>query len=615
MKTKRSLPILAILVLTCLSTSIASGNDVLLSKHGAPLKVIMRHDSAVFADPSKSSRSQPVEQCKFFFVMPADDSQAKTKNGFYQVATGTSLSNIVGWVSEEDVVEWPHLQVLGFSNNSDREPAQFFATQDELLKYLLDGSTESAISREPEGIEVFSLLPILEEDVADVHGETTKTYKVGYIHTGDPNNVNKSRQQEESLGLSQIRSEMTLDVAFVIDTTSSMGPYIDGAKEVVRKIAATVNGNQNVKGRVRLSLVGYRDKKDEYVSKVLCTFETGTNLESFESALGRVVADGGGDNPEQVFAGIQTAVSELNWNDVANRHLILIGDAPSHQGDKATTSLEAVLAAAQPTTSRGSVDAQLRQITIHSLRVGEASGEEWELCGRQFGALAAGRDLAGMVADTENVSTFVKDLIELMTRRVEDTEHVIKGEIAEVRASKDPNAGAIGAVLEYLGKDPLVSPTFASGCVAEIDSRGNRVVEPFVLVGYNDLRAFNAAVNFCVMTLEGAGDPGNRDVNKILKDLQILTTQANYKGEFNADTPLSEILGLIMGLPVKAKIFDMSPARLAAMTQSDYDAWVSQVEASSAAVESQIEYAKWFHLGRETRPELKHAFIKVTDLP
>lgn len=587
--------------------TVATASDVFRSEFGAPLKVIVRHDSAVFAEPNKSSRSQPLQQFEFYFVLPADDAGAKTKDDFYRVATGTSVSNMVGWISVDDCVEWPHLQALGFTLRGGRDAAHFFEDQETVLGYLSEGRSDGAISREPEGVDILALLPILKEATVDVRGEATKVYQTGHIIG--------TAHATDAVDLTQLQNEMTLDLAVVMDTSNSMAPYIDGAKQVVRQIAASVNSNQNVKGRVRLALVGYRDLGDEYVSKVLCTFDTGTNLEAFESALNRTVASGGGDTPEQAFAGVRTAISDLNWNDVANRHLILIGDAPSHINETAITSLESVLSAAQPSAINGNVKAQLGQITIHSLRVGAGSGEEWELCGRQFGALAAGRQLVGKAGDATNVAEFTKDLIELMTRRVNDTEAVIKGDIDKVRSSKDPNAGAIGAVLQYLGEDILVGLSFASGYIGEIDSRGNRCVEPYVLVSFNDLRSFNAAVNFCVLTLEGAGEPGNRDVNKVLRDLQILVTQANYKGEFGADTPLSEILGLITGLPVKAKIFEMTPARLAAMTQADYDAWIAQVEASHEIIESHVKHARWFNLGRETRTELRHAFIKVTDLP
>jgi hypothetical protein len=612
---RKVLPIVFVLIACVAMEGAALAQDVLRSDHGAALKVIVRNDTAVFESPKRDSRSQPLRQFEWFFALQADESGAKTKSGFYRVAAGTSEATAVGWINQDDVVEWEHVQVLGFALRSDRDPAYFFGNQQLVQAYLVNGETTEAISQEPEGVEILSLLPILKSEVVEVNGEKVIVYTVAYLHTADPKNILASYRPKESVTVTQIQKEITLDLVFVIDTTSSMGPYIEGAKQVIREIAKAINSNQNVKGRVRLALVGYRDRGDEYISKVLCTFEMGTNLSAFESALGRIVPEGGGDNPEQVFAGVRTAINELNWNDVANRHLILIGDAPNHVGEDSLVSIESILAAAQPGTSSGDVEGLFQHITMHTLRVGEGSDAEFELCGKQFNSLAAGREFAGLTADTSSVASFTTKLVDLMSRRVDDTEHAIKGEVEEVADSSDPNKGSLGAILRYLGKEELVGATFANGQIAEIDSRGNRTVEPYVLVGRTDLRSFNSALAFCVTTLEGAGDPGNRDVVKIIDGLKTLTLHLNYKGEVGPDTPLSEILQLILGLPVKSKIFEMTPARLAAMAQADYDAWVEQVDASHAMVQSHIDNARWFNLGKETRPEHRYAFIKVTDLP
>lgn len=590
----------------------AFADDVLKTEHGARLKLIVRHDTAVFAEPNESSRSQPLRQFEFFFCLAADESGAKTKDGFYRIAAGTSESNAIGWVKADDIVEWPHTQVLGFTKRAERDPANFFLNQQAIESYLRDGSTEQAISREPNGVEILSLLPILVETEIEVNGEKVKSFQVAYIHTADPKNVFAPK---DSITIPQIQKELTLDIVFVIDTTSSMAPYIDAAKEVIRKIAAAVNTNQNVKGRVRLGLVGYRDSGDEYVSKILFSLETGTNLSAFETALGHIKAEGGGDNPEQVFAGTRSAVTEMNWNDIANRHVIVIGDAPNHEDEKSLVSVEAVVAAAQPGASSDDIEAILQHITIHALHVGEGSGAEFETCRRQFSTLAAGRDFAGLSANTASVSSFMDSLITNLTNRVGDTEHAIKGEIAEVTTKADPNSGSLGAVLEYLGKEKLVGATFASGYVSETDSKGNRTVEPYVLVGRNDLRAFKSALEFCVTTLEGAGEPGSKDVPKILNALKTLTVHLGYGDEITANTPLKDVMQLILGLPIKSSCFDLTPARLAAMSQKDFDAWCGQVDASHSMVTGHIEKARWFNLGKETKAELRFAFVRITDLP
>ncbi|MDA7950896.1 MAG: VWA domain-containing protein [Pirellulaceae bacterium] len=610
---QRSLLAVFVAVTFAVSAKKVSANDeVLKTEHGAALKVILRHDSAIFADADESSHSQPVRQFEFYFVLAADEGKAKTKNNFYRVATGTKKSSAVGWVKASDVVEWPHGQVLGFSKRFERDPAHFFENQQDAEGYLTNGNPHDAISREPEGIEILSLLPILYESELEIHGEPTRVFQVAYIHPADPKNVWEAK---ESISIPVIQAELTLDIVFVIDTTSSMGPYIEAAKTVIRKIAVEVNKNQNVSGRVRIGLVGYRDKGDHYTSKVLCTLEAGNNLEVFDAILESTEARGGGDTPEQVYAGVQSAISEMNWNAVANRHIILIGDAPNHSDERSLVSVEKVLASAQPDTSSGDVEALLRHITIHALQVGSNSGRDSDLlCRRQFARLAAGRNFAGLCASTSSVSSFTEQLVTTLTNRVDDTEEAIKGKVEDL-ASRDPNAGSIGAVLEYLGKEKVVGATFSSGYAAEIDSKGNRTVEPYLLVGRNDLRAFKSALEFCVTTLEGAGDPGSKDVPRILNGLKTLTVHLNYDGEVTAETPLKDILQLILGLPVKSDVFDMTPARLAAMSQRDFNSWVDQVDASYALVDGHIENARWFNLGRETKPELRFAFLRISDLP
>ena len=58
-----------------------------------------------------------------------------------------------------------------------------------------------------------------------------------------------------------------VEVAFVLDTTGSMGPLIEGAKRKIWSIAtAIVDTNPNAE--IRMGLVAYRDIGDEYVTKV-----------------------------------------------------------------------------------------------------------------------------------------------------------------------------------------------------------------------------------------------------------------------------------------------------------------------------------------------------------
>ena len=106
-------------------------------------------------------------------------------------------------------------------------------------------------------------------------------------------------------------------------------------------------------------------------------------------------------------------------------------------------------------------------------------------------------------------------------------------------------------------------------------------------------------------------------MQKVVSSLQILATNINLGESVNPDMPLSKLLGMVLGFPVRNQMFAMTPAKLAAMTSRDYKAWVDQVRASETIVKSHLDNAQvWFFLGQKAgRPQDRHAFIKLSDLP
>jgi Mg-chelatase subunit ChlD len=119
-----------------------------------------------------------------------------------------------------------------------------------------------------------------------------------------------------------------LDVVFCLDCTGSMSDEIDRLKTTISSVSrrlSQVAGNP----RIRLGLVKYRDRGDEYVVQ---TDPLTQDLPTFREALSRAYADGGGDYPEDVQAGLAAAVGQEPWDRSSNaaRLVFLIGDAPPH---------------------------------------------------------------------------------------------------------------------------------------------------------------------------------------------------------------------------------------------------------------------------------------------
>jgi hypothetical protein len=120
------------------------------------------------------------------------------------------------------------------------------------------------------------------------------------------------------------------DLAFVFDTTGSMGDDIDSAKSAATEIAQRWVLMPN--GRV--GLVQYRDQGDSFVSRL----ELGlTNDPSaFQAAVDSLTADEGGDYEESLLTALMTALDGMDWRDGASKVIVVITDAPGKDPEPET---------------------------------------------------------------------------------------------------------------------------------------------------------------------------------------------------------------------------------------------------------------------------------------
>jgi len=128
--------------------------------------------------------------------------------------------------------------------------------------------------------------------------------------------------------VAQASARQTVEVAFVLDTTGSMGPLIEGAKRKIWSIATSIF-DANPNADIRIGLVAYRDIGDDYVTK---RFDLTGDIQELYAKLLDLRAQGGGDWPESVNEALDVAVNKLSWSrgSEACRILFLVGDAPPH---------------------------------------------------------------------------------------------------------------------------------------------------------------------------------------------------------------------------------------------------------------------------------------------
>jgi Mg-chelatase subunit ChlD len=119
-----------------------------------------------------------------------------------------------------------------------------------------------------------------------------------------------------------------IEVCFVLDTTGSMGGLIEGAKQKIWSIA-----NEMISAKptpeLKLGLIGYRDRGDEYVVK---SFQLTDDIDSIYAHLRDFKAEGGGDEPESVNEALAEAIEKMPWSQDGKvlKIIFLVGDAPPH---------------------------------------------------------------------------------------------------------------------------------------------------------------------------------------------------------------------------------------------------------------------------------------------
>ena len=102
----------------------------------------------------------------------------------------------------------------------------------------------------------------------------------------------------------------TLEMVFVLDTTGSMGGLLEGAKQRIWGIVNEVMQSSSHPS-VKIGLVAYRDRGDQYVTQVLPLTD---DLDKVYATLMDYQAAGGGDAPEDVRRALADGVTKAGWS-------------------------------------------------------------------------------------------------------------------------------------------------------------------------------------------------------------------------------------------------------------------------------------------------------------
>lgn len=154
-----------------------------------------------------------------------------------------------------------------------------------------------------------------------------KSIKIRHVKEGTPFRSDKNAKSLADIINPQLGPNEDLDLAFIMDTTGSMGSYIKTAKDNIRQIVDEIVTASSV--NIRLALIEYRDHKKQDKTFVTRLNDFTSSVSTMKLWLDNARAKGGGDKPEAV-AEAMFDTTKLSWRPDATKIAVMISDAPPH---------------------------------------------------------------------------------------------------------------------------------------------------------------------------------------------------------------------------------------------------------------------------------------------
>lgn len=262
----------------------------------------------------------------------------------------SSTGEVDGWIKGTKVSEWRQSLTLKFTERAGRQPVLFFKDLQSLegvAASAAPGKSASQLASQFAGIKSGSIkkpanFPVLATEPAKEAISRQRFYMMPIFQAVEVFEGVKFLQIASiDPGSGKLPDDFDLrtGIVFVIDTTISMKPYIIRTREAVRKIYDAID-KVGLADKVAFGLVAFRSSTEKtpalgYVSRVLSDFRDGRERAQFERALAGMEEARVSTHSfnEDAFAGLKTALEDLNWDPYQSRLIFLISDAGAIRND------------------------------------------------------------------------------------------------------------------------------------------------------------------------------------------------------------------------------------------------------------------------------------------
>jgi len=272
-----------------------------------------------------------------------------------------SFGQVAGWVKRDKAIVWNQALTVSFKDPQDIQRVMMFNSKNDLEKLVTDYDKEGyqalynaivndqpppnspVIAIQPDAhLEIrenFYLVPIKQHEDVYLGNEQARLLEIASVPLDDSGDVSELKNIKS--GSRSYRS----GIHFVIDSTQSMGPYIDRTREAVKRVYSAIE-KQGLTNQVSFGLTAYRDNISqvpelEYLTRRYLSLKQGTNVEQFLQRVNDLSPSqvSSRDFREDAYSGIKSAIEDSDWDKFDARYVVLITDAgprESHDSLSAT---------------------------------------------------------------------------------------------------------------------------------------------------------------------------------------------------------------------------------------------------------------------------------------
>lgn len=304
-------------------------------------RVLSTPDARLYESPEQSAASSEILPFSVLYVY-------QKKQGWIKVGHG-SFGDTAGWVKQTKAIIWNQALTVSFKDPQNTQRVMLFDSKQNLQALVEDYDKEAyqalyesavkgdvgadfpVIAIQPEAhVDIrqdFYLVPIKQHEDVYLGNEQARLLEIASVPLQDEPN------RENSAAISQKARSYRSGIHFVIDSTASMGPYIDRTREAVAKVYSAIE-KQGLNNQVSFGLTAYRDNIDqvpelEYLVRPYVSLKQGTDVKQFFNHVNELSPSevSSRDFREDAYAGIKSAIEDTDWNEFDARYVVLITDA------------------------------------------------------------------------------------------------------------------------------------------------------------------------------------------------------------------------------------------------------------------------------------------------